>query len=71
MNPTLTQRGTLAWQKANRSLGSGACVEVAKADGTIVFRDSKDPDGPVLKYTETEFSAFVHGIKQGEFDHFC
>ncbi|MGO4429065.1 DUF397 domain-containing protein, partial [Streptomyces sp. MCAF7] len=31
--------------------------------------DSKRPDRPELRYTPSEFAAFVQGVKAGEFDH--
>lgn len=34
----------------------------------IVMRDAKEPDGPVLYFTEAEWEAFVAGVKDGEFD---
>ncbi|HEY7144853.1 MAG TPA: DUF397 domain-containing protein [Streptosporangiaceae bacterium] len=62
---------TPAWRKAQRSIGNGACVEVAPIDGMIAVRDSKDPDGAVLRYTTAEFHAFLDGARNGEFDDFC
>jgi Domain of unknown function (DUF397) len=59
----------LAWRKATAS-ATGACVEVAvlgKGNGVAV-RDSKDPNGPVLRYTDAEWRAFLHGARHGEFD---
>jgi hypothetical protein len=35
------------------------------------MRDSKDPSGPVLTYTRIEWSAFLDGVKKGEFDDLC
>jgi hypothetical protein len=32
-------------------------------------RDSKDRSGPVLRFTEAEFAAWLDGAKKGEFDH--
>ena len=61
----------LAWRKAKRSVGNGACVELARFGGMVAMRDSKDPDGPVLVYTPAELSAFLHGAKAGEFDDLC
>ncbi|MBI1759536.1 MAG: DUF397 domain-containing protein [Actinobacteria bacterium] len=60
-----------AWQKANRSLTNGACVEVAKLDGKVAVRDSKDPQGGWLAYTPAEWAAFLDGVKNGEFDHYA
>lgn len=59
----------LAWRKAQSSVGNGACVELAPADGMVAIRDSKDPNGPVLRYTAAEWHAFLDGAKKGEFDH--
>jgi uncharacterized protein DUF397 len=58
----------LVWRKAQRSVGNGACVELAPAAGMIAVRDSKDPEGPVLMYTKAELAAFLDGAKKGEFD---
>jgi hypothetical protein len=35
----------------------------------IALRDSKDPDGSILVNVPTEFSAFLEGIQNGDFDH--
>ena len=64
-----SERTSLVWRKAQRSTGNGACVEIASAAGPVVaLRDSKDPDGPILVYTQAEFSAFLEGAGNGEFD---
>jgi hypothetical protein len=60
-----------AWRKAQRSVGNGACVELAPVNGMVAMRNSRDPDGPVLFYTPAEWRAFVHGAKAGEFDDLC
>jgi Domain of unknown function (DUF397) len=66
---TESERGNLVWRKAQRSTNNGACVEIASTSGKIAVRDSKDPNGPILVYTPAEFSAFLDGAKNGEFDH--
>lgn len=63
------ERKELSWLKAQSSTSNGQCVEIASADGRIAMRDSKDPHGPILVYTPTEFSAFLDGARNGEFDH--
>lgn len=63
------ERRTLSWLKAHRSTADGACVEVASIKGKVAMRDSKDPDGPILVYAPAEFSAFLEGARNGEFDH--
>ena len=32
-------------------------------------RDSKDPDGPVLRFTPSELAAWLDGARHHEFDH--
>jgi hypothetical protein len=60
-----------AWRKAQRSVGNGACVELARVNGMVAMRNSRDPDGPVLFYTPAEWHAFVREAKAGEFDDLC
>ena len=57
------------WKKSSRSGQSGQCVEVSDDDGEhILVRDSKDPTGPVLRFTRAEWAAFLDGARDGEFD---
>lgn len=60
-----------AWHKSSRSSGNGNCVEVAILDDAVAVRDTKDRSGPVLVFTPAEWSAFVAGAKDGEFDPAC
>lgn len=58
-----------AWRKSTRSNGGDNCVEVAfLAGGEVAVRDSKDPSGPALRFTPSEWRAFVGGVHDGEFD---
>ncbi|MFI6909725.1 DUF397 domain-containing protein [Nonomuraea sp. NPDC050394] len=54
------------WGKSPHS-ESGGCVEVRLAGGVVELRDSKDRGGPVLRFTEREWTAFELGAKDGEF----
>lgn len=61
---------TLTFTKAQASMGNGACVEVAPLpQGGKAVRDSKDPSGPVLTFTDVEWDAFADGMRKGEFDN--
>ena len=60
-----------SWVKSSLSFSNGNCVEVADLPGrTIGLRDSKDPRGPVLRFTPDEWQAFLGGARLGEFDRF-
>jgi hypothetical protein len=44
-------------------------VEVADLPGgACAVRDSKQPTGPVLTFTATEWAAFTAGVRAGDFD---
>ena len=61
----------LSWIKSSLSYCNSNCVEVASLpDGGVGVRDSKDPSGPVLRFTPGEWHAFLGGALNGEFDHF-
>jgi hypothetical protein len=60
-------RRPLKWRKSSESL-SGDCVEVAPLSNGVAVRDSKNPDGPMLEFTQSEWRAFLAGAAKGEFD---
>jgi Domain of unknown function (DUF397) len=68
MSPDKVEIGSFDWRKAARSIGNGNCVEVAPADGQIAVRDSKDPAGPILRYSATGWQSFLHDARCGNFD---
>jgi hypothetical protein len=54
------------WRKSARSNNGGACVEVAtNLPAVVAVRDSKDPDGGVLRFGPDEWTAFLEGIRTG------
>ena len=56
------------FRKSSFSGGSG-CVEVRRLpDGRIAVRDSKQPSLAPNHYTPTAWTAFLAGIRAGEFD---
>jgi Domain of unknown function (DUF397) len=59
------------WVKSSLSFSNGNCVEVASLpDGGIGVRNSRDPEGSVLRFTSDEWHAFLGGARKGEFDGF-
>jgi len=66
-----TRDSSAHWVKSSLSFSNGACVEVADlSDGKVGVRHSKDPSGPVLRFTSAEWHAFLGGTRLGEFDSF-
>ncbi len=64
-----TDLSTAQWFKSSRSDGKTACVEVAHLEGGMVgVRDSKNPTGPALVFTPSEWDAFTAGVKDDESD---
>jgi Domain of unknown function (DUF397) len=59
----------LQWRKARRSNASGNCVEMARLPhgGGFAIRNSRDPEGPALIFTPAEMTAFVAGVREGDF----
>lgn len=55
------------WTKSTRS-GVETCVQARQTADAVLVRDSKDPDGPHLRFTIPEWDAFTAGVKDGEFD---
>ena len=48
---------------------NGNCVEVRRLDdGNVLLRDSKDPSKPAHEFTSQEWTAFLAGVRNGEFD---
>ena len=61
----------LYWIKSSLSYANGNCVEVATLPGgEIGVRNSREPAGPVLRFTPDEWHAFLGGVRNGEFDRF-
>lgn len=58
----------VTWKKSTRSNGGGNCVEVAMPPQVVMVRDSKDPQGAVLRFTADHWIRFVRDVKDGHFD---
>ena len=45
------------------------CVAVKMCDDvTVKVRDTKNPNGPALSFNNEEWTAFIGGVKKGEFE---
>lgn len=63
------EEGRPVWRRSTFCSGANStCVEVSINGTEVIVRDSKDPDGATLSFTIAEWTAFVAGARQGEFD---
>lgn len=57
--------------KSSLSFANGNSVEVMDLTaGGVAIRDSKNPDIGPLVFTRDEWTAFIGGVKLGEFDDY-
>jgi hypothetical protein len=62
-----TDLSSATWRKSSRSNGQGNCVEVADLDGGHrAVRDSKNPTGPALIITPTQWTTFTAALRTGD-----
>jgi hypothetical protein len=51
---------TAVWVKSSLSFSNGNCVEVTELPGgSVGIRNSREPGGPVLRFTRSEWDAFL------------
>ncbi|WP_078900343.1 DUF397 domain-containing protein [Streptomyces sp. SBT349] len=64
-----TELGVEGWLKPWSGGNGGSCVEALPLrDGRVALRQSTDPDGPALIYSDHEIRRFIQGVKSGEAD---
>jgi len=67
-SPDSTEVRWSAFRKSSHS-GNGGCVEVAiSSRGDVLLRDSKTAASPELEFNSREWSAFLAGVRGGEFE---
>jgi Domain of unknown function (DUF397) len=60
---------TYSWRKSSYTSGQGNCVEVTDMpDSSYAVRDSKNPDGPVLRFPANTWRAFIGAVKAGRLE---
>lgn len=59
--------GDRKWRKSSHSTNVD-CVEFRRVEGGVEVRNSKRPDEAIIRYTTSEWDAFLKGVKDGEFD---
>ncbi|HMH94802.1 MAG TPA: DUF397 domain-containing protein [Streptosporangiaceae bacterium] len=55
----------LEWHKSSYSGAQNNCVEVAPLREGAAVRDSKDSEGPVLRFSADAWRAFLGALKSG------
>jgi hypothetical protein len=58
---------SVVWRRSPRC-DTGDCVETALIDGGVGVRDSKDPDGVILRFELDEWELFAASARKGVFD---
>ena len=51
------------WRKSSHSGQDGDCIEAGSKAGTILVRDTKDRDGPVLAVSAGAWRSFTEAVK--------
>ena len=52
------------WRKSSYSSSNGGeCIEIADHDSRILIRDTKDSQGPILRFTADAWKAFAKKLK--------
>jgi hypothetical protein len=56
------------WRKSSHSSGNDNCLELATSTSPVIgVRDSKNSSGPVLVFNLRQWSAFIAGLRAGDF----
>ena len=70
--PSVEDLPQIQWRTSTKSASNGGqCVEagsLADGSGRVAVRHSQHPEGSIIIYTREEWTAFLAGAKDGEFD---
>jgi hypothetical protein len=59
---------SISW-RVSSWCAAGDCVAVGRLPtGHVLVKDTKDLEGPQLRFDASEWRAFVAGVRAGEFD---
>jgi hypothetical protein len=58
----------LPWRKSSTTTDSRDCIEVAITKDAVFVRYAQDPRGSILRFTVSEWRAFLAGARRGRFD---
>lgn len=53
------------WRRSSWSYGTGNCLEIVALGQRVVVRDSKDPQGALLRINPAQWNDFVAGVRSG------
>jgi hypothetical protein len=62
------KESAIRWRRSERCTGEAACVEIAFAGDRVLVRNSQVPDGPTATFSRAEWSDFIAGVKDDEFN---
>lgn len=51
------------WRTSSYSSGNGQCVEVARTTKVVALRDSKNPAGRALRFSDQQWAVFTLGLE--------
>lgn len=66
--PNYDPKSKYTWRTSSYTNGDGECVEIAELDGGVAVRDTKNREAGALLFNDAEWTAFLRGVHDGEFD---